>query len=448
MNEEREDGITFGEICHLVKKRIWAILLASVLVTAAAVMVVALFLNPGSTYYSMTFALASPAASTQQYADGTPFYYRNIISKDALNAAKASDERFSGVDIEEMLENDDISISSATDGETSSLYLGVYTIRVGGRYFADVGTAGAFIAAVADEAVAALLGKAESLDYSVDSSAYYAAALEERLSMLTQLRTTLITSYDTWIGRYSSAYSVQVGDESKTLGNYRAEAGVILGSSLQSSLEHACERGGYGSFVIGQDASDSEIQTAVTQYRAELKAEYALNERIIESFKDISGVTGVSGNTLVEEYIVRNATIASQLGDFVTSETDEGGGTLNVDGVKAFLQTLDAQYTALSAAADTLKQVTTAIYESNTWATYQTRLPEASGGTSVVLVGVAAFIVAFFVAAVIVCATDYPKLRAEQAKAAGNVQKPVQDEVLQQDGASQEEPHDQTGGEA
>lgn len=436
MNEEREDGITFGEICHLVKKRIWAIMLASVLVTAIAVMVVALFLNPGSTYYSMTFALASPAASTQQYADGTPFYYRNIISKDALNAAKASDERLSDVDINEMLENDDITISSATDGETSSLYLGVYTIQVKGSYFADADLARVFISAVAEEAVVSLRAKAETLDYTVDSAAYYAASLEERLAMLTQLRTTLITSYDTWISRYSSAYSVQVGETGKTLGNYRAEASVIFGTSLQSSLEELCTRGGFGSIVVARSASDESIESAVSLLRDELKAEYELNDRIIESFKEVTGVAGMAGSSLVEEYIVRNATIATQLGDYVTSETDEGGGTLNAESVKSFAQTLDAQYASLSAAAETLKQVTTAIYESNTWVTYQSRSPETTGSVSVVLVGVAAFVVAFLVAAVIVCATDYPKYRAKQAKAREEAQNSVQD------GVSGKEPQD------
>ena len=259
---------------------------------------------------------------------------------------------------------------------------------------------------------------------------------EERLAMLTQLRTTLITSYDTWISRYSSAYSVQVGETGKTLGNYRAEASVIFGTSLQSSLEELCTRGGFGSIVVARSASDESIESAVSLLRDELKAEYELNDRIIESFKEVAGVAGMAGSSLVEEYIVRNATIATQLGDYVTSETDEGGGTLKAESVKSFAQTLDAQYASLSAAAETLKQVTTAIYESNTWVTYQSRSPETTGSVSVVLVGVAAFVVAFLVAAVIVCATDYPKYRAKQAKAREEAQNSVQD------GVSGKEPQD------
>ena len=137
MEEERETGITFGEIFRMVKRRFLAILLASALVTAAAVALVALVLNPSSTYYSLTFALATPAASSQQYADGTPFYYSDMISEEALAAAKESDDRFSGLDTEEMLESDAISVSSSTDGESNSRYLGVYTLRVKGKYFSD-----------------------------------------------------------------------------------------------------------------------------------------------------------------------------------------------------------------------------------------------------------------------------------------------------------------------
>ena len=45
------------------------------------------------------------------------------------------------------------------------------------------------------------------------------------------------------------------------------------------------------------------------------------------------------------------------------------------------------------------------------------------------VLGVAAFVVAFLVAAVIVCVTDYPKYRAKQAKALAEAQNSVQDGV-------------------
>ena len=409
MEEERENGITFGEIFRMVKRRFLAILLASALVTAAAVALVALVINPSSTCYSLTFALATPAASSQQYADGTPFYYSDMISEEALAAAKESDDRFSGLDTEQMLESDAISVSSSTDGESNSRYLGVYTLRVKGKYFSDAEEAGMFLRALADGVLEKLRSSAAALDYSVEHAAYQAASLEERLYMLRSLRSTLMTGYDSWVSRYSYAYIVTIDGVSRTLGNYRAETSVLLGSSLQESLAQECEQGGYGPIVLSA-GSEEEIEAAVAAERASLKAEYTLNASIISSFRG----GGTASESLLEEYLVRNATIASQIGAFALSDTDDGSGSLSSANVKAFAETLDVQYAALNAAARTLKDVTTAIYEGNTWATYETRAPLAEGDVNVFLAGAAAFVVSFLFAACIVCATEYPKMRAAQ----------------------------------
>ena len=52
---EEESGITFGEICHLIKKRIWWILGISVIVALVASLLVALVFNRGKNDYSLTF---------------------------------------------------------------------------------------------------------------------------------------------------------------------------------------------------------------------------------------------------------------------------------------------------------------------------------------------------------------------------------------------------------
>lgn len=419
MDENREDGITFGEIVRLVKKRIWIVLGAAVLVTLIAVLFSAFVLNERSTYYSKTFALASPAASTGQYADGTPYYYRDIVSERALTAAKASDERFADVDVEAMLAGDGISVYVSPDAEANTLYLGEYTIRLKKQYFADADEAQAFISAVVDQAVQSIKANAYDLDYSVNESTYRAASLEERLSMLKLLRSTLIEGYDAWIEQYSSAYSVQVGDVGRTLGNYRADVSVILGTSLQNSLSQECENNGYGRIVLGMDVTEATVEAAVKTRRASLKEEYTLNLGIIQSF---TGQTdgGAEGGTTLADYIVRNATIASQIGNYATSETDDGkSGTLTSVNVTNFARTLNEQYQALSAAALTLKNVTTAIYAENTWATYTSRSLTVEGDVNLVLTGFAAFIVSFLLASVIVCMVDYPHRHTHFGKDGG-----------------------------
>ena len=64
--EERESGITFGEICRLIGKKIWLVLAIAAGVTVLAVVLFALVFNPLTTYYSMSFELVYPTSSTQQ----------------------------------------------------------------------------------------------------------------------------------------------------------------------------------------------------------------------------------------------------------------------------------------------------------------------------------------------------------------------------------------------
>ena len=432
MNEEREEGITFGEIVRLVRRRLWAVLAAAALVTACAVLLTVLVLNPRSVRYGFTFALSSPAAPAQQYADGAPFYYRDVVSEAALAAVLAGDERFAGTDPAQMIENDDVTIAS--DGGADTMYLGTYTVRVKAGAFPDASAAAAFLRGVAENAARMIRESAENLDYSVQSSAYYAAPLEDRISVLAQLRETLLENYNAWIARYSGAYSVSVNGTRKTLGNYRAEASAPFSAGLQENLSKTCREGGYGQIVLASDASDETVAKAVSLQRAALKEEYERNRKVIEGFQGIQRAEGgSSAGSGVEQYIVRNGVISSQIGNFTASGEDDGSGTLTAGSVKAFSDTLDAQYRALASAAETLKQVTAVIYAENTWASYPARSIVSEGGINPVLAGAAAFVLSFVAAAIVVCTVDYPAHRAKK-------EQPAQPPALPQtDGAGGEE---------
>lgn len=408
--EEREEGITFGEIYHLVKKRIWVVLLAAAVVMALVLVVAAFALNPRSRYYSMTFSVASPTGPAQQYADGTPFYERSLISAEALRAAVAGSEELSSLDAEKMVKAGDISISAQKEAEESHPYLGTYTVRVKGSAFSGAGEAEAFFRAVADQAVRSLVASAEDLDYTLDGGVWDASSLEERLAMLSSLRTTITAGYDGWIARYSSAYSVAAGSARKTLGNYRAEAAGMFGDSTRASLEERCTQGGFGRITVSAESSAQAVEAAVSARRSELKEEYLLNQSVIDHFPE-----NAESPATVAEYAVRNAAIAVQIENFVSMEEDDGSGMLTAKNVTAFSATLNDLYTSLSGAAQTLKAVVVSIYAENTWAAFASPSPAAEGGINLAFAGVASFAVAFVLAAIVVCVVGYPKYRAQRA---------------------------------
>ena len=55
MDNETENGLTLGEICRIVFKRIWYVLGASALVTIVAVLFIALVVNPRQGTYPRGF---------------------------------------------------------------------------------------------------------------------------------------------------------------------------------------------------------------------------------------------------------------------------------------------------------------------------------------------------------------------------------------------------------
>ena len=87
---EEESGITFGEICHLVKKRIWWILGISVIVALVASLLFGFVINRGKNDYSVTFMVEFPGVSDRQYPDGTTFNHASMVYAAQLEAAKAS----------------------------------------------------------------------------------------------------------------------------------------------------------------------------------------------------------------------------------------------------------------------------------------------------------------------------------------------------------------------
>ena len=113
---------------------------------------------------------------------------------------------------------------------------------------------------------------------------------------------------------------------------------------------------------------------------------------------------------MLAAYLERNAMIECQIG------TENTTGTLNVDEASAFARTLNEKYfTRLNDAAETLRAVTSAIYEQNTFAQFASRNVERSGEIGVSLVSVAVFVVVFLVGTIGVCVRQYHKKQADDS---------------------------------
>lgn len=412
MAEENESGISLGDIFRSIKRWIWLVLGIVVAVTLVVSLVFGLFINPRSVEYSMSFHLLYPTSASARYPDGSPFYDSDILSYGFLNEAKASDEDFQNIDLTRMLRNGDIALQKTQNERENALY----TVTVKAQYFKNGDMAEKFIRAVAQVPVSRILANAESVNYKLDGAIFQGASFDEKIGLLSTLKSTLLNACDAWISMYGATYPVG----QRSLSDYRSEIYVVYGDSTQKAFEAESDLNGYG----GLDLSAETIEKAMEERCKALEQEKALNQQIIAALEAQTqpqarsaarSSTNDSTTVVIQEpnmdsaemlayYKQRNAQIDYQIGTSLdwTSQTA-------VNNVKNYERRLVEQFTKLQAAADTVAGVASSVYEKNTAVSFRTQAVEGDGAVSLALVIVATVVVSFIIAAVIACALDARK---------------------------------------
>ena len=400
MQAVREEGVTIGEVCRMVLKHIWAVLISSVLFAVVLTLGVGLLINPLSREYSMEFYFSYPASDTFKYPDGSDFSYYEFISYDALSAAKASDEQFGSVDIDGMLREDDISVTPVyEETENGDRSTGNYTIAVSAKYFPSRETAQDFIHAIAQVAIEGVVEKAQSIGYSIDEEIFAGATFEERLALLRDGRASILEAYDVWIAQYRTGYAVG----GKTLSAYRAEAAVTCGDSILNSLQEELDQRGYVTL------EQLEIQTN------KLMRERVLNEQKIAALRELleSLPTTEPDNDvqkMIADLEVRNIQIDSEL------------ESLNESDIANFSARVQEQYERLQDAAENVQAVAIALYEQESTVYFSSYSAEVSGGIGLPIAAVGGFIVAFLIAAIVVCSVENKRAKERRQTEAAAVQ--------------------------
>ncbi len=423
----QDEGITLGEICHIVGKKILYVLGIAVLVTVIAVLLLVFCLNPLTAKYSLEFSITYPSSDTLKYPDGTPFYYRELISYSVLEKAKETDSRFSKIDVDKMISEDDISIVAETQTENGvTQYTGYYTITVKGSYFSGKTVAADFIRAIADVPVNRAKTIASELDFRLDYEIFEGASYSDRLTLLDAQKKELLAQLDDLITLYSENYTV----EGKTLKNYRAKIAVLYSDNdggFRSRLQEELDLSGY----VPVDYAEARI--------AELKNELALNEKTIaalkESLMDISSQT-TNLTRAVNSASSADAVNQSESSSQIVIEQEEADLSQmlaqlvernmqieyqiemlsNQENITAFEARLNAEYEKLADAAEMTNAVVNAVYGQESSANFTTSKAVKDGGVNVVLGGIGIFILVFAIACIVVCLKDYPAYKENRNK--------------------------------
>lgn len=413
-NTTTEEGISLGELFRLIGKRIWYILGISVLVALLAGLIFAFGLNPKSKTYSLDFTISYPSGDTMKYPDGSPFYYRAIVSSAMLEEAKASDERFASIDVAGMLKSDDIDITAQSQEIVSeSWFTGSYTLTVKSSYFSNQTIATDYLRAVANVPVNRIVSLANEIDYMLDYNIFEAASFNDRLELLAELKEGLLAQYDEWISLYRDNYLIA----GKTLKNHKADVTVVYSDSTQEMFLKELTDYGY----VQKEYIEQQI--------AILEEERSLNKRMIAALQEaING--SVSSDTATVALVTAETTPDNGTDDDTTNESSQTVVSVNSyleisaqianltirneqiayqisklteENITEFEGRIKAEYDKLAAAAETMNAVAGAIYAQQSAVMFSTSKATEDGGTSVILAAVAGFIVAFIIAAIVFC---------------------------------------------
>ena len=472
---EEERGITFGEICHLIKKRIWWILGISVIVALIAALAVGLVLNRGKNDYSLTFIIDFPGVEAGQYPDGTSFNYESVVYSDQLEAVKSAGTEedpnaFSNVDTAAMASRGAISIVADTRAAAGSSSdetepTGSYTITVSSAYFTDAEQASAFLRALAERTIETVNEKAAGMDFRMDVStegetttysiAGYASAqtYANKLSILSSQNSYLLSQYDRLIsnGLYTSFQY-----EGKSMQTLRAEAEASVSTEL-SRLQTELNTYQYV-------RNDSDALTSIANYVDRLQENTSKIADLQEQYqRDLQTISDTLSNSQLQVIIsalegytndIRSLTVANtelrrdieklcaSIG-FVFNENDYSfvkSDAAEAKGDKTqFEADLQALYEVVLANSITAKNAIVALYESESEIVFrQTDVTVIDNSTSVPLIAVAGFVIAFLVMSIIFCAADYPAYKkqrdAKRAEAAAEPDEALAEAAAAEDG--------------
>ena len=430
---EEESGITFGEICHLVKKRIWWILGISVIVALVASLLFGFVINRGKNDYSVTFMVEFPGVSDRQYPDGTTFNHASMVYAAQLEAAKASNESFANIDIDGMSSNGGISISAETTGENNTtVYTGVYTITVSSAYFDSADQASDFLRAVLDQTIATVNAKISGMDFTARLSGYDSlngyTAYGDRLAILRRQQDYILERYaavtgdtqsdsDTTTQTQTTATYGSFQYEGKSISALYAEAQTV--SNLLSDLEKNYETNRF--VYLPEDSNAEDYKDAAEGWAKQIKNNADEMLFYKEQFLN-SVITAGYYEQRVLELEQENLGLEAQI-EAIGYTYDQADGTvseaLDADTIRAanaaFGEQVDNMFETIKTNSETAKSALVALFAAESQIVYQqSGVTTIVNTTNIILVAVAALVVAFLIACIVFCAADYPAYKRER----------------------------------
>lgn len=408
MQEYEDEGISLGQIFKVIFRRWKLLLFITGVIFVVGLLGSQLIYNKIKTEYTTSIIYNAQGLNDGVYADNSQFNYRDLVKLDNLNTVKASNEKYSSIDVKTMVEKEKISIKKEIvqdENKTSSQI--VFTITASGKYFKNSELARDFFYDVLVVPVNKTVSITEDTNNTINLDAYTKSNdYSEQVNYLKSQLSYLNSKYDALISQFGDIYPK--GDNTTKLSEYRLELNSYFEVHKFSELDNELTAKKYVKNFT-ENKSKLEIR------KASLEKQIGDNTNIIDQLysqmvklnngSDDFTNSNIQSSELFTPYTsqiasltVSNASMQNEVDDIQEQLDSLGGSAVEIATFEAKLKTY---YDKLVSETDTYTSVSKSVVTENTSLDYTGKSVDAKGGLSL-LISVLLFLVGGFVVAAIV----------------------------------------------
>lgn len=315
-----ERGITIGDIMSAVFCKKLLMVIITLIITLIGTLGIIFIYDGSKQEYVARFDTNAINFKEGTYIDGSTFDYREIISLAGLKEVIASDEKFSKLDANDLLETGAISINIVSEYDENLLNVEnkivetgkYYEIRIKKSKIGKASIARSFVKALIERVVNADVEKTDSMDYtsnfvSYDTTTRYDAQIE----CLQKQYNFIVDGYNALVSSYGN-----VMVSGKNLKNYRETVHAYSSDYTFARLTSELEQYGYvKDYAKNGRVYYTKVIQDVNEYKvSKLKLEQLTAQRD-ETLDKYSSMGGVIENTGLDALYVQMADLVTEIED-------------------------------------------------------------------------------------------------------------------------------------
>ena len=309
MIDEEDEGVSLGEIFHTIWKRKILLGIITVVTTVILVLLVAFIYNPSKKVYESRFELNFAGSDSNTYPTGRTFNYKNIVSKEKIQKVIDSDKKYSFLDAEKIIENNNITISRENNDNDNA-----YVITIKGLRKGNTNLYRSFVSDLVNLTYAEIENDINQINYVNELDIYNTyKTYDQSLVFLQNQFEGLNEKYNALLSEYKDSYVVN----GRNLKSYVTEIDAYFSTSNFSSLLSIANKNNY---VFNID----EYNKYVESESISLEKTYFENKSRINNLKDTYDELSKNGNygeslksigDLIAELVDENSIIENKLKD-------------------------------------------------------------------------------------------------------------------------------------